>query len=709
VTPAAPRSRRRTGRTGRDPGLARRLLVLLVAAAVLPWWVPGPTASAATAPAALSVTTLSPAVATAGAELRVAGELTNTGKGRLRDIEIRLRLSDSRLNSRAELAAVAEGRTASRDGSVVVSASLADLPVGQSAGFSLARPLDEVDALQGLTEFGVYVLGVEVLASRSSDFGRVAIVRTLLPWIPAESDFQPAGYSWLWPLVARPTRLADGTFTDESLAAEMGPTGRLTRLVDAGARLDEEAALSWAVDPELLAAAEDMADVDGYLVRAADGSPVPGGGGGLAARWLEQVREATLGADVIALPYGDPDLTAITRAGLVGDVSRARRDGLATVDRLLPSAVDLPGTVWPTDGYLNGATLDVLRGTDADTVVLDGRAVPTEIDLSYTPSGRADVGSRSGQVTGLLADPGLADLLRRPGQSTVLGAQRFLAETAMITSELPSTGTERAILVMPPRRWNPLPDFLDLVVQGFGGATWAAPVSLPELAGREPPEVDRAPLRYPRQQRRRELPGTYLSAPRGMHTSINEFADVLTDPDALIPQLNRAVLLLESSWWRDREERKNRLALERAWLAERRDLVAVQPARLTFSSRSGNIPVTVANGLDQAVRVSLRLDPRTTRIRLDKSTRTRTIGPQRKQQVEFPAISVAAGDETVDASLHTPTGALYGQPVQLRITITNYGTVALYITVGAAAVLFLTAGVRVLRRVLAARQQPVQP
>jgi len=59
---------------------------------------------------------------------------------------------------------------------------------------------------------------------------------------------------------------------------------------------------------------------------------------------------------------------------------------------------------------------------------------------------------------------------------------------------------------------------------------------------------------------------------------------------------------------------------------------------------------------------------------------------------------------TIDATLRTLGGAVYSQPVQLRITITEYGTVALYITVAAGAVLFLAAGARVLRRLANARR-----
>jgi len=276
----------------------------------------------------------------------------------------------------------------------------------------------------------------------------------------------------------------------------------------------------------------------------------------------------------------------------------------------------------------------------------------------------------------------------------------------MITSELPGTGPERTVLVVPPRRWNAAPGYLDRLVSGLAAAPWSVPVSLRELTAREPPGVDRASLRYPRRERRQELPGSYLSAVRGMRSSISLFSAVLRDPGEVIPALDRSVLLLESTWWRGREARANRLARERGRLAEQRDLVTVQPGRFTFSSKSGNIPVTVTNGLDQAVRVQLRLDPRTTRIRLQNPMRSVPIGPRQKVQVDFPATAVAAGDETVDARLHTTDGAPYVQPVQLQINITDYGTVAIYITVGAAAVLFLTAGARVLRRLLAARRSP---
>ena len=59
--------------------------------------------------------------------------------------------------------------------------------------------------------------------------------------------------------------------------------------------------------------------------------------------------------------------------------------------------------------------------------------------------------------------------------------------------------------------------------------------------------------------------------------------------------------------------------------------------------------------------------------------------------------------------LLTPAGDQYGQPVQLRIQVTQYGTVALGITAVAAAVLFAAAGYRLFRRATAARRTAGRP
>lgn len=664
----------------------------------------------------VAVTSLLPGVGTAGSTLAVTGTATNNGDQVVRDVTVRLRLSDTRLNSRAELAAVVAGQVSSRDGHVVVEEPLDDLPPGGTATFDLHQPLDEVTSL---TEVGVYALGIEVVGSRGSTTGRVALTRTLLPWVPGTEDFSPTGFSWIWPLVDAPVRRADGRFADDSLAADLAPGGRLDRLVQAGGRLAEGAAVTWAIDPDLVETVADMADANGYQVAAPGGGTVPGTGGVLAQQWLDRLRTATTGADVIALPYADPDLVALVRNGQPRHVAQARGLGVDALAAQVPAASIVANIAWPIDGYLDRDTLDTLGRGGVTTTVLDGRALPPTIDLSYTPSARAQLTAGPRRIAALLADPGLVDLLARGrarSPAPVLAAQRVIAETAMITSELPSTGTARTIVAMPPRRWNPPQDFLDQLVT-LAGAPWAAPVSLRELAASELPEVDRGRLSYPRAQRRAELSVIYLRALDRLHGDADNFAGILTEPDQpapgtgtpLVPGLENAVRRLESSWWRGRDDvRRIRLDREKTYLNDLRGSVKVQPGSFTFGSKSGMIPLTVVNELSQEVVVVLELDPETPRLRLGK-VEPQTIGPGQKVQVNVPATAIAGGPVVVEATLYTRNGAKYSQPVQLRVNVTQIGTVALVITVAAAAVLFLAAGIRVVRRLRAARRDGPDP
>jgi hypothetical protein len=259
---------------------------------------------------------------------------------------------------------------------------------------------------------------------------------------------------------------------------------------------------------------------------------------------------------------------------------------------------------------------------------------------------------------------------------------------------------------MPPRRWSPSQAFLDQLV-AVVSAAWAAPVSLRELAADPLPEVDRARLRYPAAERRAELPVPSLRALDTYRSNIALFAGILTDRTRLVPGLQASHLRLASTYWRGHDEaRGNRQFREKDYLDELQRSVRVQPGDFTFGSRSGKIPVTIVNDLGQPVNVVLRLDPQTPRLRL-QAVKVPEIGPNQKIQVEVPASAVAGGLVVVEASLRTPGGAQYGQSVALRVRITEIGTVALVITIAAAVVLFLAAGVRVVRRVR--RRDPDDP
>jgi hypothetical protein len=649
--------------------------------------------------ARIELTALDPAIGTPGARLRAAGAVQVVGDLTLTEVEVRLRISRTRLNSRGELTAVASGRTSSRDGDIVARQALRGrLTPGQRANFDVAVDLDDVEMLQ---EFGVHVLNVEVVARSREGLARAAIVRTFLPWVPARRDFKPAGFAWLWPLVAPPVRLADGRYANDGLSGDMAAEGRLGRITAAGSRLGQQMPLTWVVDPALLETAEDMSD--GYTVRAADpGQPaVDGTGAGTAQQWLDQVRAATRLGDVATLPYADPDVVALRRSGLTSDVLAARGHGDAMASDLLGRDV-VTDLSWPADGYADRATLRTMRSGGTQAVVLNADAVPPELALPFTPAGRVDIGTRDGRLTGLLYDPVLTATLGARADP-LLAAQRFIAETAMITAELPGVGPERTLLIAPPRHWSPPPELLDRVVSASLQAPWLSPVSVADLRASKPPEIDREALTYPRSIRRRELPVAYLAAVRDLHASIATFSAVLTEPETIVPPLDAAVLQLESSWWRTHDGRLGRLTGTRGYVLELRDRVQVLPGSYTFGSKSGTIPLTVSNDLTQAVSVRIGLTPTPPRLEVGNVGLVR-IPAESKVQVEVPATAIANGPVVIRTVLLTPAGDQYGQAVQLRIQVTQYGTVALAITGVAAAVLFAAAGYRLFRRAAAARR-----
>ena len=109
---------------------AAGLVALLVAAVGAVGVLGAPTSASAAGGVRLAVTTLTPS-ATVGTTLHVAGTVTNRGDQAVHDAVVRVLLSDTRLNSRAELDAVMSGRVSSREGEVVVEAPLSDSGAGR--------------------------------------------------------------------------------------------------------------------------------------------------------------------------------------------------------------------------------------------------------------------------------------------------------------------------------------------------------------------------------------------------------------------------------------------------------------------------------------------------------------------------------------------------------------------------------------------------
>ena len=138
-------------------------------------------------------------------------------------------------------------------------------------------------------------------------------------------------------LNSRPSLIAKGVLSDDHLADELPTGGRLTALLDAADTDDRR----FAVDPALIEELQTMKA--GYQVRQADGSTAPAPVRPRPSGWLDDFDELTAERDGYRLPYGSPDLAALTHDRQRAPIRAERRGRQARRARPRPAAAGLPG------------------------------------------------------------------------------------------------------------------------------------------------------------------------------------------------------------------------------------------------------------------------------------------------------------------------------------------------------------------------------
>ena len=242
----------------------------------------------------VSLDTLAPAAPVEGDTLTVSGTLTNKGKQTITDGEVDLRVGP-RLSSRSAIDDAADrtgylpGPDPARLGGKYT-VKIPELRTGGSHDFTLAVPVAKL----GLDKKGVYQLGVSVTGQTSrAPYDQVlGIQRTFLPWQPEDSDGK-TGLTFLWPLIAQSHMTAETgsdeqqtpVFSDDDLALELAPGGRLEQLVSLGRELP----VTWVIDPDLLASVDAMTEP--YRVRSGK-TTVPGTNQAIAKQWLTALETA---------------------------------------------------------------------------------------------------------------------------------------------------------------------------------------------------------------------------------------------------------------------------------------------------------------------------------------------------------------------------------------------------------------------------------
>lgn len=669
--------------------------------------VDGGVAAASESPATtavLTVATIAPITVRPGQTLRIQGTVGNVGAQTLRATEVTLGTSAVAFTTRDSLAADPPPTLPVAGATTTVGR----LRPGQTLGFRLRVDTDTLP----LGGFGVYPLSLTATAAVGATTTIVARVDTFLPWAPPDPGLQATRIMWLWPVIDRPVREATGIFVDDHLAGELTPTGRLSTLVDSAAGRS----VTWAVDPDLLASVSAMAS--GYQVRTASGAPTRGTGSDDARRWLGDVRAATLGRDVMTVPYADPDLAALAASGHPTLITSSAKLGAVTASDLLGRPVT-SDVAWPTNGQADAGLLAALADQHVPDVLLNDTVFPPTTPTTFTPSGRVDLTAQGVattpdevaagtpvSTTAILADSGLSALTADPAQThqtALLVRQRFLAQTQLITAELPSQS--RLVVVAPPRRWDPSPALATSLLQATAHASWLRTVTLDAALRWPASAVPRTgPVTDPALAES-ALPVDQVDRTSAALADLRVFRGILTQPDPLATDDQSALHGALSTAWLDTPDAAS------AWLDaaiatlddEQSKVRLLAASTATLSSQKGSIPLTVANDLPQTIVVGLQVnsdDPLRLRVTAPDLVR---VGANRKRSVDVDVEAVTTGTIPVSAQLTNRVGLAFGTPQQLDVQVRAYGQVALLVFATAAGLLVLTALIRIGRRIARSR------
>lgn len=608
--------------------------------------------------------------------LRLHGLLQNDSDSSYQQLSVRLRFSSRSLTSRGELEAYADdkGPDPAQGGPSVPLPSA--VPSGGHEQWLLSMPVRQL----GFRTFGVYPIDVEV----DGPSGMVGHKRTFVTYYPKGANVEKTRISWIWPVVDQPHRANDTTFVDSRLEREFSG-GRLQHIVAAAART--RTPIGWLVDPALVDDAMAMSAAGGYTVKGVHRDPNVA-----AASWLTTLRGATSQKLLIATPYADADALSLSRAGMARDIGGATAAAMPAM-----TAAHLAGPTTsvavPPDGLADQRTLSNLVAAGARTILLDSAILPDlQAQITSDPLTRQTI---HGTKVDLIAyDDTLNKVVGastgNPG-SAVLAEQRFLAETAMITSEAPFRG--RAVVVVPPRRWDPDPAFARNLLTRSASAPWLQAVELRDVQSMRP--VNRT---LQAQKIGAGLSLHYLRQVKGVADRVRQFSTIFQPPQSAF---TLSVPRMESSAWNDQTRAGAALrGTLNDELAAATGEIRVLNEQVTLAGKSARIPITISNDLGSGtVRVKLHAySQNATRLRVESDDSTLTLQAGHKDQVTLYMKAAANGPAYVNLELLAPNGRPFGDTRVLQVTATGYGRTAVLITGISLAVLFLGVGVRVIRR-----------
>ncbi|MBA2464403.1 MAG: hypothetical protein H0V42_05435, partial [Nocardioidaceae bacterium] len=519
------------------------------------------------APLRVVMDTLSPSVIPRRGEIIITGEVTNTSEVTWTDLQVYMFTSPSPIGGRSDLAAAAAsdpttdvGERLAQEGQF---SAIGDLGPGESTPYAVSVNRRDLDITE---EPGVYWIGVHILGA--GDDGRDLVAdgraRSFVPMM--ERDAPRAQVAVTVPVREDVRRDTDSTLLELRRWQRSFAEGRLERLLSFGASSGRP--LTWIVDPAVLEAAASVAADNPPLSVADDGTgpdvegegspdpaqptqdpgtgsspdPSPGqiptespsdptgtedGDGEPSAEaqdaqaWLDALGEQSERSQVMAVPYGDLDVAAVTINRLPKVLARATRLGAEVTQAL---GIDSDPIIAPPTGYLPGLSMALLD--DDAPVLISDDAMPDAVSPTLTRQNGVDVVLvDSAASSGGPGSTGRTDPLALRQRILAEAALKALSGGADPTDQ--TDQTDDPLIVSLPEGWDPGADWQQADFFGGLDVPWLQQVDLRSVLARGPGPVDTTLPVYPLAERRAHIPVANLLATRDLVRTGSTYAELL--------------------------------------------------------------------------------------------------------------------------------------------------------------------------------------
>lgn len=557
----------------------------------------------------------------------ISGLLLNTGKSSIRDTVIQL-ATNGPLATRYELADVRNDPTGMRGfAQPQVRDVIKTIAPGASANWTLRFSGEKI---LGLNARGVFEFAVS--ATTPTNVTRTSLTA---PWFYGEKISAPTRVALAIPVTALTNK--SPYFEVKAISSDAKKLSRLNDLI----ATNDYQKISWLVDPALPQWAKSFKDTN----------------------LLEESSKLTKRLNKIAK---FSNLTPYAHANLAGLIGSHRRNEVAQI-------VKYGAQQWPVGSSIYNSPDGALTSQSAS--VLAANAVIPLVSNAFVQSDRnqtTDARVRVFERKSLVFDASASDCLGKTLDTNSAFSQRMCltSELAMMTFE--SMDNSRSVVVLAPAQWDATSSDLSALIKTIESSNWATFVNISSLINSQitqdlTPRVTADVIRVsPRNIRQ----ATLLAKASDISNSV-----IVDTKWARAARFARFVGY--SDLWP-----KNRDAF--AFLHSQLDAntkitesIAIQASdRITIAADKAQIPITVVNSSNHAVRVRVRVTPDQP-IRLQaQQIDSQLVASGARVTYAIPITLSGTGMIRAIATLETPDGVTFGKQKIIEISSTAYRQVA---------------------------------